>query len=44
MADLETGQKKKEEGPTTGFYIFAALVALTLLIIVGYVIRSYLAG
>jgi hypothetical protein len=43
MADLETGQKK-EEGPTKGFYIFAGLVALTLLIIVGYVIRSYLAG
>jgi hypothetical protein len=43
MADQDAGQKK-EDRPTMGFYIFAGLVLVTLIIIVGYVIRSYLAG
>jgi hypothetical protein len=43
MADQDAGQKK-EDRPTTGFYIFAGLVLVTLVIIVGYVIRSYFAG
>jgi len=43
MADQEVGQKK-EDHPTTGFYIFMGLVVLTLVIILGYVIRSYFAG
>jgi hypothetical protein len=43
MAELETGQKK-EDRPTTGFFVFMGLVVVTLVIIVGYVIRSYFAS
>ncbi len=41
MADQEVGQKK-EEHPTTGYYVFMGLVVVTLVIIVAYVIHSYL--
>jgi hypothetical protein len=40
MAEQEAGLKK-EDRPVTGFFVFMGLVAVTLLIIVGYVIRSY---
>ena len=43
MADQETGQKK-EDRPTPGFYVFAGLVVVTLVIIIGYVVRSYIVG
>lgn len=43
MGDQEVGQKK-EDRPATGFYIFMGLVVVTLVIIVGYVIRSYFGG
>lgn len=43
MADPETEQKK-EDRPAMGFYIFAGLVLVTLVIIIGYVVRSYFAG
>lgn len=40
MADQATGHTT-EDRPTTGFYAFMGLVVVTLVIIVGYVIRSY---
>ena len=42
MAEQEVGQKKV--GPVTGYYVFMGLVLVTLLIIVGYVVHSYLVG
>ncbi len=42
MAEQEAG--KKEDRPATGFFVFMGLVVVTLVIIVGYVIRSYFAG
>jgi hypothetical protein len=42
MADQEAGQKK--EGPVTGYYVFMGLVLVILVIIVGYVVHSYLVG
>ena len=41
MADQDVG-KKKEERPPTGYYVFMGLVAVTLVIIIAYVIHSYL--
>jgi len=43
MADQETSTQK-EQRPVTGFYVFMGLVVLTLVIIIGYVIKSYFIG
>lgn len=42
MAEQEAGKKK--EGPVTGYYVFMGLVLVILVIIVGYVVHSYLVG
>ena len=42
MADQEIGQKK--QNPVTRYYVFMSLVIVMIVIIVGYVISSYLAG
>ena len=42
MSEQEAGQKK--EGPVTGYYVFMGLVIVILVIIVGIVVYSYLAG
>ena len=39
-----SGEQNKGESTTTGFYVFMGLVLVTLVIIVGYVIRSYFAA
>jgi len=41
MADQEVTQKT-EVRPVTGYYVFMGLVLVTLVIIVGYVVHSYL--
>ncbi|MCX6132575.1 MAG: hypothetical protein NTU47_02070 [Ignavibacteriales bacterium] len=41
MADQEMGQKS-EGRPVTGYYVFMGLVLVVLVIIVGYVVQSYL--
>jgi hypothetical protein len=41
MADQDAGQKK-EQRPSTGYYVFIGLVAVTVVIIIAYVIHSYL--
>jgi hypothetical protein len=43
MAEQETGQKN-EGRPVTGYYVFMGLVLVILVIIVGYVVHSYLVG
>jgi hypothetical protein len=43
MADQDVGQKK-EARPVTGYYVFVGLVAVTLVVIIAYVIHSYLVG
>jgi hypothetical protein len=43
MADQDVGQKK-ENRPVTGYYVFMGMVLVTLLVIVGYVVHSYLVG
>ena len=40
MADQQIEQKKESRVPT-GYYIFMGLVIVTLVIIIGYVVRSY---
>jgi hypothetical protein len=40
MAEQEAGQTK-ETHPVKGFFVFMGLVVFALVIIVGYVIRSY---
>jgi hypothetical protein len=40
MADQQ-GEEKKQEHPARGFYVFMGLVIVTLVIIIGYVVRSY---
>jgi hypothetical protein len=40
MADQQ-GEQKKQENPARGFYVFMGLVIVTLVIIIGYVVRSY---
>jgi hypothetical protein len=42
MAEQE--EKKNEGGPVKGYYVFMGLVIVTLVIIVGYVVYSYLVG
>jgi cytochrome c1 len=44
MADQQEVGQKKEERPKTGYYVFMGLVVVTLVIIVVYVIHSYLVG
>jgi hypothetical protein len=39
MADQQEDQKKTN--PARGFYVFMGLVIVTLVIIIGYVVRSY---
>ncbi len=41
MADQQAEQKT-ESRPVTGYYVFMGLVLVSLVIIVGYVIHSYL--
>ena len=41
MADQDAGQKK-EQRPSTGYYVFIGLVAVTVVIIIAYVNHSYL--
>ncbi|HTY37908.1 MAG TPA: hypothetical protein VMH23_12395 [Bacteroidota bacterium] len=43
MADQSAGPKPSEK-PVTGYYVFMGLVLVILVIIVGYVVHSYLAG
>jgi hypothetical protein len=43
MAEQEAAQKT-ETRPVTGYYVFMGLVCVTLVIIVGYVVHSYLVG
>jgi hypothetical protein len=43
MADKETATRK-EQRPVIGFYVFMGLVVLTLVIIIGYVMKSYFIG
>ncbi len=40
MADQQA-EEKKPENPARGFYVFMGLVIVTLVIIIGYVLRSY---
>lgn len=40
MADQQAEQKKQER-PVRGFYVFMGLVIVTLVIIIGYVVRMY---
>jgi hypothetical protein len=40
MADQQA-EEKKEVNPARGFYVFMGLVIVTLVIIIGYVLRSY---
>ncbi len=42
MADQQEAGQKKEERPTTGYFVFMGLVIVTLVIIIAYVIHSYL--
>lgn len=43
MAEQEA-PNKTESRPVTGFYVFMGLVVVTLLVIIGYVVHSYLIG
>jgi hypothetical protein len=43
MAEQQGGQKT-EQRPVRGYYVFMGLVLVTLVIIVGYVVHSYLVG
>jgi hypothetical protein len=40
MADQQQ-ELKKDDRPATGFYVFVGLIIVTLVIVIGYVIRSY---
>jgi hypothetical protein len=40
MADQQEEQNK-QGNPARGFYVFMGLVIVTLVIIIGYVVRSY---
>jgi hypothetical protein len=44
MAEQQEAGQKKEERPTTGYFVFMGLVVVTFVIIVAYVIHSYLAS
>ena len=39
MADQQ--EEKKQGNPARGFFVFMGLVIVTLVIIIGYVVRSY---